>query len=87
MISRMGSDVDLDLYWILRGSQRVRVLRNFGNCYMPSEMQKLTRLPFSNVSRVLGDMRVRGIIELSDDTRLYSLTEKGRLLRNRYLRR
>ena len=73
---------DIGLYsWILRGSQRRKVLKVLDKPKTPTIVQEETQIKVSNVSDVLREMEDKGLTKCLNPKdkkgRLYTLTKKG----------
>ncbi len=82
----MAYDLLSDYCWVMVGSQRRKIMNCLSSEKLPSQVKKETGLPFSNVSRVLAEMVEKELVQrlgTEERFRLYSLTEKGNLVRLR----
>ena len=73
---------DIHLYsWVLRGSQRRKVLGVMDKPKTPTIVKEETNIKVSNVSDVLREMEDKGLAKCLNPKdrkgRLYSLTKKG----------
>ncbi len=73
---------DVETYsWILRGSQRRKILKAMDKPKTPTIVQEETKIKVSNVSDVLREMEDKGLATCLNPKdkkgRLYTLTKKG----------
>ena len=77
----MKKEILSDYSWVIRGSQRILILNALKTAQTPNQIQKETKLKFSNVSDGLKKMVEKNIVVcLNPDERMgriYKLTEKG----------
>ena len=70
-----------DYVWVVRGSQKRKIIKSLNKAKMPSQIRKDTKLGLNNVSDVLREFRKRKLVELEnpDDKtgRFYKLTPRG----------
>lgn len=72
----------LDLYsWVIRGTQRIAVIKVLDRPKTPKQLSQETKLKFSNVSDVLNSMKKKSLVICLNPKektgRLYQLTKKG----------
>ncbi len=77
---------DVKLYsWIIRGSQRVEVIKVMTKPITPTQVKKLTNLGLNNVSdnlRLFVENRIAKCLNEKEKLgRIYILTEKGERIR------
>ncbi|MFA5485186.1 MAG: ArsR family transcriptional regulator [Candidatus Pacearchaeota archaeon] len=79
----------VDYSWVLRGSQRKKVIYTLTKPKIPSQIREESSLSLNNVSDVLREFRKKGIIKCLNPEqrtgRLYQLTSKGQKLRDNLL--
>lgn len=82
--------MDKDYGWVLRGSQRKKIIYTLNKAKIPTQIKEESNLSLNNVSDVLREFRKRGIIECINPEektgRLYHLTTKGLKLRDSILK-
>ena len=78
-----------DYAWVLRGSQRKRVLMVMDKEKIPSQLSKETKLSLNNTSDTLRLMKEKGIVKCLNEKdktgRLYVVTKKGKAVRDKIL--
>ena len=71
--------------WVIRGKQRVKVLKVMGNPKIPTQIKNETNLALNNVSDVLREFRKKRIVKCINPKektgRVYELTSKGMRIR------
>jgi predicted transcriptional regulator len=72
----------LDLYsWVIRGTQRIAIVKVLDKLKTPKQLSQETKLKFSNVSDVLNVMKKKELVICLNPKektgRLYQLTKKG----------
>ncbi len=75
----------MDYAWIIRGSQKKKVIKAMDNPKIPTEIKKETNLSLNNVSDVLREFKRKKIVKCLNPKektgRLYKLTPKGMRIR------
>lgn len=78
--------MDKDFGWILRGSQRKKVIYTLNKPKIPTQIKDESNLSLNNVSDVLREFRKKGLITCINPEektgRIYQLTTKGKKLRD-----
>lgn len=85
------SEIDWDLYsWVMRGSQRRKVLKALNKPRLPTELKNEAKMSLTNVSKTLKSFQGKGIVECltphNKTGKIYGLTKKGRKIREEMLR-
>jgi len=74
-----------DYYWVVRGSQKKKIIKAMGKPKIPTEIKEETKLSLNNVSDVLREFRKKKIVKVLNPKektgRLYELTSKGMKIR------
>ncbi|MBU4300816.1 MAG: ArsR family transcriptional regulator [Nanoarchaeota archaeon] len=83
--------IDWELYsWILRGSQRRKILVVLNKPKIPTEIKTETKLSIAHVSKILKLFEAQGIVEcLTPNVRMgkiYALTKKGETIRKQVIK-
>lgn len=80
---------DYRLYsWVIRGTQRVKIIKVLSEPKTPKQLHKETKIKFSNISDNLKLMREKKIVVclVPEKTgRLYQLTKKGKDIRKKLI--
>ena len=76
---------EIELYsWIIRGKQRLAIIRVLDEPKTPKQISEQTKIKFSNTSDVLRAMVQKGLAKCLNPRekigRLYILTKKGEIL-------
>jgi DNA-binding MarR family transcriptional regulator len=79
-----------ELYsWVIRGSQRRKVIIALGKPKIPTEIKREVKMSMTNVSKVLKEFKKKGLVRcLTPDERtgkIYELTEAGRKIREKMI--
>ena len=85
------SEIEWEQYaWVMRGRQRRRVLEALNKPRLPSELKREAGMSLTNLSKTLKSLEDRAIVECltpgNKTGRIYSLTEKGRAIREEMTR-
>lgn len=82
---------DIRLYsWVIRGSQRIKIIKALDEPKTPTEIQKESNIKFSNLSDNLRLMRKKKLVVCLTPTktgRLYQLTVNGIFIRDKLLKK
>ena len=82
--------MDSDYGWVLKGSQRKKIISTMTKSKIPTQIKDDTKLSLNNVSDVLRQFRFKGIakcINPKEKTgRVYTLTTKGLKIRDAILK-
>jgi len=74
-----------DYAWILRGSQKRKIIKVLAKEKIPTQIKEETKLSLNNVSDVLREFRKKKIVKVLNPKektgRLYKLTPKGMRIR------
>ena len=86
------ADNDWGLYsWVIRGNQRRKVMMALGKPKIPTEIKSEAQMSLTNVSKILRAFIKKGlVICLTPDSKtgkIYELTDKGKEVRNRMLKK
>ena len=72
--------------WIVRGSQRTKILKAINGMMTPTQIKEITHFGLNNVSDILRLFVEKGIVKCLNEEeklgRLYLLTEKGNQLKH-----
>jgi DNA-binding MarR family transcriptional regulator len=84
--------IDWELYsWIIRGNQRRKVIKALGKPRIPTEIKSEAKMSITNVSKVLRDFEGKGLVKCltprNKTGKLYSLTEKGKVMKEEMLKK
>ncbi len=82
------SKIDIDqLSWVKRGKQRREIILQISDNDTPTDIAKKSGYSLNNTSRVLNDLRKRGIVRCINPKektgRLYVLRPRGKLIRDK----
>ncbi len=82
------SKIDIDqLSWVKRGKQRREIILQISDNDTPTDIAKKSGYSLNNTSRVLNDLRKRGIVRCINPKektgRLYVLKPRGKLIRDK----
>ncbi len=82
------SKIDIDqLSWVKRGKQRREIILQISDNDTPTDIAKKSGYSLNNTSRVLNDLRKRGIVKCINPKektgRLYVLKPRGKLIRDK----
>ena len=76
-----------DISWIKRGKQRREIIVHIDNQDTPTEIANKSKYSLNHTSRILNEFRKKGFVKLLNPQqktgRLYVLTSKGRVIRDR----
>ncbi|MBW2984308.1 hypothetical protein KY361_04290 [Candidatus Woesearchaeota archaeon] len=76
-----------DLSWIKRGKQRREIIVHIEDKETPTEIANKSKYSLNHASRVLNEFKKHGFVRLLNPKqktgRLYELTEKGRVIRDK----
>ena len=76
-----------DISWIKRGKQRRGIIVHIDDKETPTEISNKSKYSLNHTSKVLNDFKKRGFVKLLNPRqktgRLYELTEKGRIIRDK----
>ena len=76
-----------DLSWIKRGKQRREIIVHIDDKETPTEIAHKSKYSLNHTSRILNEFRKQGFVKLLNPKqktgRLYELTEKGRIIRDK----
>jgi predicted transcriptional regulator len=76
-----------DYSWVKRGKQRREIIVQIGEKETPTEIAGKSGYSLNHTSRILNEFRKQGLIKCLNPKektgRLYELTEKGRLVRDK----
>lgn len=76
-----------DLSWIKRGKQRRGIIVYIDDKETPTEIANKSEYSLNHTSRVLNELKKHGFVKLLNPKektgRLYELTEKGRIIRDK----
>ncbi len=79
--------LDSDLSWIKRGKQRREILIHIGEKETPTEIAHKSKYSLNHTSRILNEFKKNGFVRLLNPEqktgRLYELTEKGKVIRDK----
>ncbi len=82
--------MDKDYIWMIKGSQRRKIISVMSKRKIPTQIKNDTDLSLNNVSDVLRNFRQKGIVKClnpeSKTGRIYELTKKGLKIREEYLK-
>jgi DNA-binding MarR family transcriptional regulator len=76
----------LELYnWVMRGNRRRKILKALNRPKLPTELTYEAKMSLTNVSKTLNSFEQKGIVRCitphNKTGKIYSLTEKGKGLR------
>ena len=79
---------DIDrLSWVLRGKQRRGILKHINGPETPTQIASKSGYSLNHASKILNDFKKQGLVRLLNPKqktgRLYKLTEKGRLIKDK----
>ena len=85
-MAKKKKEKEIDDYsWVIRGSQKKKVMKSLKKAKIPTQIKDETKLSLNNVSDVLREFRKRKLVKcLNPDQRtgrLYELTLKGMKVR------
>jgi len=76
-----------DLSWIKRGKQRREIIVHIESKNTPTEIANKSKYSLNHTSKILNEFKKNGFVKLlnpKDKTgRLYELTEKGKVVRDK----
>ena len=76
-----------DISWIKRGKQRREIIVHIDDNETPTEIANKSKYSLNHTSRILNELKRNGFVKLLNPKektgRLYVLTEKGRVIRDR----
>jgi len=82
--------MDKDYGWILKGSQRRKIIHVMNKAKIPTQIKDDTKLSLNNVSDVLRQFRIKGIAQCTNPKektgRIYELTKKGMKIRDEIMK-
>lgn len=74
-----------DYHWVIRGSQKKKIIKIMNKPKIPTEIKEQTKLSLNNVSDVLREFKKKKIVKCLNPKektgRLYELTPKGMRIR------
>jgi len=77
--------MEKDYYWVVRGSQKKKIIKAMNKPRIPTEIKEETKLSLNNVSDILREFRKKKIVKVLNPKektgRLYELTPKGMRIR------
>ena len=77
--------MEKDYYWVIRGSQKKKIIKAINKPKIPTEIKEETKLSLNNVSDVLREFKKKKIVKCLNSKektgRLYELTPKGMRIR------
>ena len=84
-------DIDWELYsWIVRGSQRKKIITALSKPKIPTEIKNETKLSIAHVSNVLKQFQEKTIADcLTPEVhsgKIYALTKKGMVVREQIMK-
>lgn len=83
----MAKVSDNDLSWIKRGKQRREIIVHIGEKETPTEIANKSKYSLNHTSRILNELKKEGFVKLLNPRqktgRLYELTEKGKVIRDK----
>ncbi|MCK5333349.1 MAG: ArsR family transcriptional regulator [Candidatus Aenigmarchaeota archaeon] len=84
-------DIDWELYsWIVRGSQRKKIITSLSKPKIPTEIKNETKLSIAHVSNVLKQFQEKHIADcLTPEVhsgKIYALTKKGMVVREQIMK-
>lgn len=84
-------DIDWELYsWIVRGSQRKKIITALSKPKIPTEIKNETKLSIAHVSNVLKQFQEKSIADcLTPEVhsgKIYTLTKKGMVVREQIMK-
>ena len=75
------------LSWILRGKQRRDIIKHINGPETPTQIANNSGYSLNHTSRILNDFKRQGLAKLLNPKqktgRLYQLTEKGKIIRDK----
>jgi len=75
------------LSWILRGKQRRNIIKHINGPDTPTQIAKKSGYSLNHTSKILNDFKKQGLVKLLNPKektgRLYTLTEKGRIIKDK----
>jgi len=79
-----------DYSWVMRGSQRRKVMKALNKPKLPTELKAETKMSLTNVSKVLKSFEKRGLVKCLTPHlktgKIYELTERGKKIRKEMVR-
>ncbi len=82
--------MEKDYPWIIKGSQRIKIIKVMGKPKIPTQIKNDTKLALNNVSDILREFRKKNIIKCINPKektgRIYQLTPKGLRIREEVLK-
>jgi DNA-binding MarR family transcriptional regulator len=86
------ADNDWELYsWVIRGNQRRKVIQTLEKPKIPTEIKKEAQMSLTNVSKILRAFKKKGLVRCltpkSKTGKIYELTEEGKEVRDRMLKK
>lgn len=76
-----------DISWIKRGKQRRGIIMHIDDKETPTEIANKSKYSLNHTSRILNEFKKHGFVKLLNPKqktgRLYELTEKGRIIRDK----
>ncbi|MCH7850096.1 MAG: MarR family transcriptional regulator [Nanoarchaeota archaeon] len=77
--------MEKDYYWVIRGSQKKKIIKVMDKPKIPTEIKEETNLSLNNVSDILQEFKKKKIVKCLNPGektgRLYTLTPKGMKIR------
>ena len=83
----MGKAYTEDLSWVKRGKQRREIIIHIEEKETPTEISKKSKYSLNHTSRILNEFKKRKLVRLINPQektgRLYELTERGKVIRDK----
>jgi len=75
------------LSWVLRGKQRREIIRRINGPETPTQIAHKSGYSLNHTSKILNDLKKQGLVRLLNPKektgRLYKLTQKGKIVRDK----
>jgi predicted transcriptional regulator len=86
------ANIDWELYsWVIRGKQRRKVILSLGKPKIPTEIKSDVQMSLTNVSKILRAFKNKGLVSCltpnSKTGKIYELTDKGKEIRDKMLKK
>ena len=86
-----NTKIDWKTYsWVVRGSQRKKIIAALNKPKIPTEIKKETKLSIAHVSKILKDFQEKNIADcLTPEVhsgKIYTLTKKGMIIREQVMK-
>lgn len=83
--------MDWETYsWVVRGSQRKKIIASLNKPKIPTEIKKETKLSIAHVSKILKEFKEKSIAECltpeMHSGKIYALTKKGLAIREQVVK-